>query len=252
MALALVTAVALAACSDDDGDNKTSPDQQVSSPDLGVDSAAPDLRALEASVPDQGKDSAGSDTKAVDLTLVDAGTPDGASLTLLSNETPCKGTKAAIIPDAKEFGHLFAARLTPASYPFTVTNIRYMLSKGTDKCSPTIAHRVELYVSSKTAPEASPTIAATIKVPTATITASSRLVALKLATPVKLQNGEHLYIAVEMASGTGGKAVCMDVCDNNGIKDRNYWSNATKAPYKWATLDSFGMKVNAMIEALGY
>lgn len=233
----------LGACSDD-GD-PVAPDKSV--PDAAPDQATPDV-ALDTSAPDVGN----PDVQLVDQPVVDAPDPDGSNLTLLTNENPCKTEKASIIPDAKEFGHLFAARLTPKTYPFTVTNIRYMLSRGKDSCANVIAHRVEVYVSSKTTPDNSPTIKATIKVPATSVIVGSRLVSLTLPTPIKLQTGEHIFVAVEMATDATKKVICMDVCDKNGTTDRNYWSNATKPPYNWATLDSFGMKVNAMIEALGY
>ena len=188
----------LAACSDD-GDPVGA--------DSGVPDAAPDIVAPDVGQ-DTGSPDAGVSETTPDTAVVDAGTPDGSNLTLLSNET-CKTDKASIIPDAKEYGHLFAARLTPKAYPFTVTNIRYTLSQGKDKCSNVIAHRVEIYVSSKTAPDNSPTIKATIKVPATTVTSGSRLVALKLAAPIKLQTGEHIYIAVEMATDTSGKVICL-------------------------------------------
>lgn len=233
----------LGACSDDDEPvawDKSVPDAaaDTSTPDVALDSSAPDLITADVSV--------------VDQTVVDAADPDGSNLTLLTNENPCKTEKASIIPDAKEFGHLFAVRLTPKTYPFTVTNLRYTLSRGKDSCANVIAHRVEVYVSSKTTPDNSPTIKATINVPATTVMVGARLVTLTLPTPIKLQTGEHIFVAVEMATDKTKKVICMDVCDKNGTTDRNYWSNATKPPYKWATLASFGMKVNAMIEALGY
>ena len=233
----------LGACSDDGEPvawDKSVPDAaaDTSTPDVALDSSAPDLTSADVTV--------------VDQTVVDAADPDGSNLTLLTNENPCKTEKASIIPDAKEFGHLFAVRLTPKTYPFTVTNLRYTLSRGKDSCANVIAHRVEVYVSSKTTPDNSPTIKATINVPATTVMVGARLVTLTLPTPIKLQTGEHIFVAVEMATDKTKKVICMDVCDKNGTTDRNYWSNATKPPYKWATLASFGMKVNAMIEALGY
>ncbi len=234
--------VFFAACSDDDVPFR--PDKGM--PDLAADKGAPDVSADKAT-PD-----ASADTSLVDLAVADAPDPDGSNLTLLTNENPCKTEKASIIPDPTEYGHLFAARLTPAKYPFTVTNIRYTLSQGKDKCANVIAHRVEVYVSKKTTPDNNPTIKTTLKVPATTVIVGPRKVVLTLPTPITLQTGEHIFVAVEMATDKTKQVICMDVCDKNGIKDRNYWSNATKPPYKWATLESFNMKVNAMIEALGY
>ena len=245
-ALVLVlAALLLGACSDDgDAADKGAPDaaRDAGPPkDVSPDKPAPDSAASPdtAPVPDKGP-------------VADAPDPDGSHLTLLTNENPCKTETASIIPDPSEYGHLFAARLTPKKYPFTVTNIRYQLSRGKDKCANVIAHRVEIYVSKKTTPDNSPTPTATLKVPATTVIAGPRKVALTLPKPITLQTGEHIFIAVEMATDKTKQVICIDVCDKNGIKDRNYWSNAVKAPYKWATLDSFNMKVNAMIEALGY
>ena len=69
---------------------------------------------------------------------------------------------------------------------------------------------------------------------------------------MNLKQGEHLFVAVALDQhATSKKVLCLEACKGAGVKDRNYWSGAAKAPYKWTTLSSFGLDVNARIEALG-
>jgi hypothetical protein len=182
---------------------------------------------------------------------VDADADGPERYTTLANETPCGGGTGVIRADPGEEGHLVAVRLTPETTPFTVTKVRYRLPATPAPCSPTLAHRVELYVSEEVAPPATPTPVATIDVPADPGRASAPLVTHDLDAPLVLEAGQHLFVAVSMA-GTSEERLCVTGCDNlEAEADRNYWSNAAAPPYTWATLASFGMQVNAEIWALG-
>jgi hypothetical protein len=174
----------------------------------------------------------------------------GGDPNLLTNESPCMGPEVPLAPSAGEEGHFSAARLTPSSYPFTVNKIRYYLA-GDGSCTNGIAHQVMVFRGSDVAPAATPTVDAIIDVPAEAETASDRTVELDLQTPIQLTAGEHLFIAVEMAGDKNTVVLCTLTCMGNGIADRNYWSNATAAPFPWGTLDSFGINVNYRFEAEG-
>ncbi len=76
-----------------------------------------------------------------------------------------------------------------------------------------------------------------------------RVVTATLLTPITLTAGEHLFVAVELPVA---ETSCMAVCDGAPSNDdHDWWSNATDAPYNWATLGSFGLHVLARIGANG-
>ncbi len=171
-------------------------------------------------------------------------------IVLLSNENPCKIGKIGIIPDEGEAGHYYAVRLTPKTYPFTAFRIRYSLwHNPTNLCDSTLAHKVLVFVGTQTKPEATPTIKDTLNIPKAPLPSAERLVEQDLTTPLTLQQGEHLFIAVEMAGDTQKGTVCVISCEGKGLQDTNYWSGASAPPYTWTSMVDQG---NGSMEALGY
>ena len=66
-----------------------------------------------------------------------------------------------------------------------------------------------------------------------------------------LKTGEHIFIGVALDGDKSGNMLCPGACEGPGITDRNYWSNATKAPYNWKTMKSFQVDVNYRFEAVG-
>ncbi|MFH1130575.1 MAG: hypothetical protein V1754_04525 [Pseudomonadota bacterium] len=184
--------------------------------------------------------------------ISDSLTHDSAlPITRLSIEPLCLLPGNVLAPDPSEIGHLAAVRLTPFYYPFTVASVSYSLNGSSGTCNTGVAHRVEVFVDTTVTPNANPTIAETINVPAGTSAPLSREVKLPLTTPIKLQKGEHIFIAVEMAGDITGLNICLVACASAGPVDRNYWSNATQAPYAWATMASRGTNVNFFIHAWG-
>ena len=164
----------------------------------------------------------------------------------------CVDEGGATIPNMGNEGHLAAVRLTPPSYPFEVTGVAYVIAHADGgKCNGKVAHRLELYVETAAAPSNMPTIAAQIDVPASSAEPGNfRLIEQQLAAPITLNQGESLFVAVELA-GTPAEHICIMNCEGTGDDDRNYWSNATAAPYNWATLASFGNATNLRIGASG-
>jgi len=221
----------LAACSDDNGP----PPPDAGSPDLARDLSSVDQRP--------GPDLRAPDTVRPLHVLTNAADKCGATL---------------LTPDPGEENHLGAGRLTPSSYPFEVTTVRYHLGHGENKgieCNAGLEHKVELYVSTDTKPPAtpaSPLVLTVAAVDPSTISSEGRKVSLDLAQPITLKSGEHLFVAIRFA-GTHPKVLCVGVNEEDPYQgDRNYWSNAAAAPYAWAQLDSFGLKGSIMVSALGY
>jgi hypothetical protein len=151
-----------------------------------------------------------------------------------------------LAPVSGEAGHLIAARLTPPSYPYEVTEVQYELV-GAAPCDSSFGHRVEVFVGTDDAPANDPA-ATRLDVPAAVTTEPVRVVQLTLPSPITLQSGEHLFVAVELVhEGTS----CIGMCDGAGDWTRNYWSNAQSAPYSWAALSSFQLYAHARIGANG-
>ncbi len=165
----------------------------------------------------------------------------------LQNDPDCS-TWMVVAPAAGEAGHLYAVRLTPGSYPFTVDEIVYELGDDGDTCDATPAHRVEVFVDTASAPAGTPAGTVVLDIPAAGSNAGVRVVSAPLPAPITLSAGEHLFVAVELpAVGSS----CVMACGGAAVTDRDYWSNATIAPYPWATLDSFGIDAHARVGANG-
>jgi hypothetical protein len=187
---------------------------------------------------------------------VDAKVP--GLVTLTNAASICSPT--LLIPDPGEEGHLCAARLTPGptEYPFTVKTVRHRLGHGLQKgidCNAALEHQVHLTVSSETKPEATPASPVVLPIPAAdpsTIsTTEGRWVMTDLAQPLTLTSGQHLFVSIKFA-GTHPKVLCVAVNTEGAYQaDRNYWSGAAAAPYKWVTLESLGLTGSIMANVVG-
>jgi hypothetical protein len=184
-----------------------------------------------------------------DAALPDATPPDAMPDQLLTNAATCANLNS-VLPLAGEESHYIAARLTPPSYPFSVTDVQYTLSSGGD-CVPGLAHQVQVYATTTTTPPGTPVVHETIPVPTIATT-MDRMVSLPLNAPLVLTAGEHLIIAIQN-SGVSPNVTCVVTCDDvNAIADRNWWSNAGAPVFPWATLSSFGLDTTVMADAIGH
>jgi len=167
----------------------------------------------------------------------------------LNNDADCL-TWSSLHPDAGEEGHYYAVRLTPPSYPYEVTGVHYELwhaPNGDYSCDAQPAHKVEVFAAAATAPPASPTVQVLQNDAVSLPNNGIRVVKTPLSSPITLKTGEHLFVSVEMP----GLSACVMTCQDAKTSDRDYWSGATAAPYKWATLSSYGINVHGRIGANG-
>jgi hypothetical protein len=164
----------------------------------------------------------------------------------LANDKACDDP-SFIYPAPGEAGHLYGVRLTPPSYPYVVTSIQYELV-GLESCLITTDHRVEVFVSTDIVPPGTPTLLASIDVQGAAAQGPSLVVESPLVDDLVLQDGEHLFVAVELPLV---EASCIAVCRDAPVADRDFWSNGVAPPYPWATLASFGYQYHARIGANG-
>ncbi len=160
-------------------------------------------------------------------------------------------------PVAGEEDHFIAGRLTPPSAPYQVTEIGFGLQHDTfgGLCDSTIDVEVIVFVSSSATPPATPTVLETITVPGALPPSwtANRFIHLTLSTPVTLQAGEELFIAMRNGGAYPSAVTCPLMCNDadNFVEDRNWWSNAGTPPYPWATLGSFNIDGTFDVWAIG-
>lgn len=148
-------------------------------------------------------------------------------------------------PLEDEIDELAAAKLTPPSYPATITSVQYTLWNGdwdqTAFCDAGIGHEVVLFVGTGPTPPSTPV--SIIAQPTTEFgdAQTSVLLTADVVPPITLKTGEHLFVAIRMTADDSG-VVCPGMCRTRDWKLRqNYWSNTTEAPYSWSALESFGL-----------
>ncbi len=170
--------------------------------------------------------------------------PTPGLITNIDNQN-CAGAYTG--PALGEDGHLAATRLVPSTYPATVGKVRYQIVV-TSVCQP-YAHRVDVFKASTVVPPADPTVIESFNVP-ANAQGPDFKIELTLTNPITLTAGEYLFVAVEQKR-SGLNYTCVATCGGpNQHTDRNYWSNADTIPYLWATMASFNIKTDFIVEAL--
>lgn len=175
---------------------------------------------------------------------------------LTINTGACDST--AIVPtDPGDEKALATTRLTPPSYPFTITDIQYVLGTSAPECHTGLAHGVDLFVGTAVIPPPSPMVLHHFDNAAVANTAADRIVTLQVNPPVTLQSGEHLFIAVKFAGTFPSDLLCLGACGPPPMSyqdDRTYLGKPNAPPYQWVTLGSFGnsFKTNWKIDATGH
>jgi hypothetical protein len=110
---------------------------------------------------------------------------------------------------------------------------------------------VEVWASSDIKPAATPTDVQVMQVAATDHQENDQWVEVILNSPLRLEKGEYLFVGIEMA-GSHPDVACMLMClEVDEFADRNYWSNATSAPYSWAKLSTYAIPGNIVLEAYG-
>ncbi|MBK7863704.1 MAG: hypothetical protein IPJ65_34885 [Archangiaceae bacterium] len=176
-----------------------------------------------------------------------------------------------LYPD--EVGHWTATRLTPATYPFTVSKVAYSLvGIQAGACDAELAHKVQVFVSRDGGLDPSPADAGALTLTVANSNGQAdfakvdggvrgRIFTHTLASPVTLTSGQSLFVAVQMAGRAGGPddagiTTCLATCrpaGDAGVKSNiDFWSNSATEPYPWADLvGDFGFTQYNTIRAIG-
>jgi hypothetical protein len=119
------------------------------------------------------------------------------------------------------------------------------------ECDADIVHDVLVFTAAGGMPADMPS-GETISVPapgTPTAVGAGRLIELTLPSPVVVNAGEDLYVAVQMVRATD--PLCLEECLDPGEADRNWWSAAAMPPFPWRTLASYGNNGTLTAGAIG-
>jgi hypothetical protein len=151
-------------------------------------------------------------------------------------------------------GQMLAARLFPPTYPYRVDAVEYVLQHfpafGSDAAR---AHDVEIWVQRAFEPEASPAAlrGQRIAVPATALDPDRlRRVRLPLAAPVRLDDGDVLFVAVHLTAGEAG-ALCV-AGGADFAPEGSFWlSESAAAPFTWSPLDALFVTDPFAIFALG-
>ncbi len=217
--------------------------------------ALPLLLATGACLPTTGDDD-DDDVVASDAgSAQDAG---GSGIGEWLRNAPPADPPTLLAPDPGEEGLWAAARLSPPAYPFDISLVNYTVGDGAAgevMCSGTLAHQLALYVSSSTTPpeNEAPTLSISVfELDPTLIGHMGRAVSEAIDPPLRLEQGEHLFVAVQLV-GVHPDVLCVHVNDDDAYEgDRSYWSGNTAAPYGWVRLDSLGLPGSLLYTAYGH
>lgn len=232
----LLAGLIVIGCGDDDG-------RTGGTADSGSDSSIPD-----ADLPDATPDGTTPDA------AVDASADASAASVRISN-TPedCRSNLVGpFLPD--EGGHYNASVITPDAYPFTITEIGYGLAVG-EQCVSNLAHNVLVFVHADEALSNEPSGLDSYQLISveASEDAEERTLTHTLETPIVLEEGQSIVVAVQLATDTdeGTTSLCTLAC-NGTTEGADWWSNAAQEPFDWADLVAdFAFTTNNNIWAVG-
>src|SRR6185503_4015528 len=120
-----------------------------------------------------------------------------------NNDHYC-GSGTSIIANPENVGHWYGARLTPPATPFTVTAVQYTLIGG-GECDNGLAHQVQVWVEAADAPAAEPPDATIADVAAGESAEGVRVVRVDLEDAIVVDEGESLFVAVEMTGDDVGR-----------------------------------------------
>jgi hypothetical protein len=162
-----------------------------------------------------------------------------------------------------EEGHYAATRLIPDATPFMVQQVSYALNHNQNTsldCDANLDHEVFLFV----APVGQPLDPDPVELERHTVTGdggsgSARVITIDLLNPIRLDAGESLVVAVEMAGdvyggscGDNGYAICHSICSGDETGEVSYWSGATDPAYSWSSLLDFDIKEDTVAYMSGF
>jgi hypothetical protein len=173
-------------------------------------------------------------------------------------------TLVSLIPAPGEAGQFGLARITPPSWPYEVTAVEYEMFNGVrgDGTTNSVAfdQRVLVFRGLDAEPVASPEFLQDSTVPAAAdFMGDLYKVTLPLETAVRLEEGEHLFVAIDLPSDMDGQTSAIAACQHGPTgsiqeypADRYYWGASLDAPFAWTPLAGFGLDLWLDVAAWGH
>jgi hypothetical protein len=137
-------------------------------------------------------------------------------------------------------GYLTASRITPETWPFRVDEVRLQVAGYSEvggevgTCDATTPFRVDLIRVTDAVPPETPEVTAAIDVALDTPDGDPlHQFRLALDTPIELQAGESLLVAVHMEHPDDAHNVCVGACGAPATAGTDFWSTSATPPYGW-------------------
>jgi hypothetical protein len=157
-----------------------------------------------------------------------------------------------LAPYADEVNQWAATRLTPDGFPFFVTDVSYYAGEGQGSFGPyydpTLAHGVKIYVGSDLEPPKDATPEIEFEVDIDESMPAYNLIQLSLDQPIRLDEGEHLFVAIESAGSYADSVVAVLSCRQTSGLTTTYWSYTVSQPWNWGAVEDLDL----MVWAAGY
>jgi hypothetical protein len=163
-----------------------------------------------------------------------------------------------IQPYPEEHQHWGASRLTPSEYPFEVDAIQIELEHTPDTtgCRANSPRTVRVLKATGATPPATPSSAPGVQ--TYNLTGRADVIGWfirkQLDTPITLNEGESLFVIVQVEASSSGKT-CFKSCADGFQEEHNWWSNRSIEPFPaWGDIGEapFNLRQNYLIEAYDY
>lgn len=146
----------------------------------------------------------------------------------------CLATLVPSYPDADQTW--VVTRLEPTTAPFVVESVGYFASGRPDGCDAGVAHRARVWVEASDAPGRF--LPAELAADVELEPVSNRIlrpVEIVLPSPARLEAGDALFVAVQLASGDSGGA-CLRACAARAV-GRDWTTLDRTEPFEWTELN---------------
>ena len=157
-----------------------------------------------------------------------------------------------LVPTEEQDGSWAATRLTPDRWPAEVSTVVVTYAVNDGQCRIQTPSRLRAFKGGATPPEDIEVLKeSTHPARPATISDTEALLDLD---GMQLDEGEHLYIAMELSGQIDGEQYlsrCWKLCFDESDGDRSFFTTQTDEPFTWGDFDAVGVAGTLTITAVG-